>query len=141
MVRVRSANELAVVAGVTRGQIRMMVAEGVIDIRAATWVDALVARVYVPARSVVMVGEQAGRSDPHPVRGRADEAARVVREAADRGELGRDAVLSVSRGYARIYASLEELASSGAELLYSEGTLLILPVGQWWSELRWRVER
>ena len=134
-----SVREIAVVAGLTRSQARSAVADGLIIPSALTWIDVLALRVWLPVQSMMLAGESQPRNVVKPLKARTREAVRVARDAASRDCLGRDAVLIVCRASATVHVSLGVAASKEGPGIYSEGMLLALPIGQWWSELRWRI--
>lgn len=129
---------MAVVTGLTRSQVRSAVDGGFVDPSALTWVDALALRVQLPVQSLLLAGESEPRNVAKLLSARTREAVRLVRDAAATDEIGRDAVLVVGRASATVQPSLAEAASTVGAAVYTDGVMLALPVGQWWSELRWR---
>lgn len=129
---------MAVVAGVTLSQARSAVADELVDPAELSWVDALALRVALPVQTMLLSGESDPRNVTKLVSTRTSEAVRLTRDAAAADCLGRDAVLVVGRTSAAVHPSLADATSRSGSMMYADGVMLALPVGQWWSEFRWR---
>lgn len=138
MLSPHSLRELAVVTGLTRSQVRSAVEDGLVCPATLTWADALALRVQLPIQSMLLAGESRARNASSVISPRTREAVRLVRDVAETDQIGRDALLIVGRASASVQPSLQVAALEVGGNVYHDGVMLAFPIGQWWSELRWR---
>lgn len=138
--RPRSLRELALTSGTTQSRVRAAVQDGLIRPSELSWSDVVAIRSFIPAQSIVLAGEAVPRNYSRQVTARSWSAVEAVQTALTADALGPHAVLAVGRTSASVHPTLELATGQGADL-HADGALLILPVGQLWSELRWRAGR
>lgn len=133
----RSVRELALISGTTQSRVRAAVEDGLIDPHDLSWADVIALRAFIPAQSIVLAGEAVPRNLSRATTARSRSAFDAVQAAIAGDTLTSASVLAVGRTSATVYTSLAHATRRGAALK-TEDALLVLPIGQWWTEVRWR---
>jgi hypothetical protein len=137
--RPRSVRELALLSGTTQSRARAAVEDGPIDPYDLSWADVIALRAFVTSQSMVLAGEAVPRNSSRVTTARSRSAVNAVRAAIAGDALTADSVLAIGRRKAVVYTSLANASRRGAAL-NSDDAVLVLPIGIWWNEIRWRAE-
>lgn len=139
-VRSPTINEIALVAGTAAYRARNAVISGVLPRSELTWVDALVLRVHATAASLRLPGEFHRHRPVHVAEARARLAASVTRKALSSSGVPLRAQLIVTRRGVKLVENLAYAFTYLDEELSGLEPAQVLPVGQWWYDMQWRME-
>jgi len=138
--RPRSVRELALLSGTTQSRVRAAVEDGLIDPYNLTWADVLALRAFIPSQSMILAGEAVPRNASRETTARSRSAVKAVRAAIAGDALTPASVLAIGRKSASVYTSLANASRRGAAL-NTDDEVLVLPIGKWWNEIRWRADQ